>query len=85
LGVSDSVATRGSFCRLKWAGCDADHSPLSNADVKNDSYLFAPYVSLHGLCRDSFNPLNADLNSICHLLALLGAHHIHVSRIRVNK
>jgi hypothetical protein len=32
-----------------------------------------------------FNPLNAELNSICHLLALLGAHPIlHVSRIRVN-
>jgi len=31
------------------------------------------------------NPLNADLNSIRHLLALLGAYHIlHVSRIRVN-
>jgi hypothetical protein len=31
------------------------------------------------------NPLNAKLNPICHLLALLGAHHIlHVSRIRVN-
>ena len=32
-----------------------------------------------------FNPLNVKLNPICHLLALLGAHHIlHVSRIRVN-
>jgi hypothetical protein len=32
-----------------------------------------------------FNSLNAELNSICHLLALLGAHHIlYVSRIRVN-
>jgi len=31
------------------------------------------------------NLLNAELNPICHLLALLGAHHIlHVSRIRVN-
>jgi len=30
------------------------------------------------------NPSNAELNPICHLLALLGAHHIlHVSRIRV--
>jgi hypothetical protein len=30
------------------------------------------------------NPLNAELNPICHFLALLGAHHIlHVSRIRV--
>jgi hypothetical protein len=37
-------------------------------------------VSISGL-----NPLNAELNSICRLLALLGAYHIlHVSRIRVN-
>ena len=36
----------------------------------------------HGAC---FNPLNAELNPICHLLALLGADHIlHVRRIRVN-
>ena len=33
----------------------------------------------------SVNPLRAELNPICHLLALLEAHHIlHVSRIRVN-
>jgi len=32
-----------------------------------------------------FNPLNAELNPICQLLALLGAHHIfHVSGLRVN-
>ena len=32
-----------------------------------------------------FNPLNAELNPIRHLLALVGARHIvHVSRIRVN-
>jgi len=31
------------------------------------------------------NLLNAELNTICHLLTLLGAHPIlHVSRIRVN-
>ena len=30
------------------------------------------------------NPLNAELNPICYLLALLEAHHfLHVSRIRV--
>jgi hypothetical protein len=35
---------------------------------------------------DHINPLNAKLNPICHLMALLGAHRIlHVSRIRVNK
>jgi hypothetical protein len=31
------------------------------------------------------NPLNTELNPICHLLALLGAHPIlHVSRVMVN-
>jgi hypothetical protein len=30
------------------------------------------------------NPLNTELNPICHLLALLGAHPIsHISKIRV--
>ena len=33
-----------------------------------------------------FNPLNAELNPICNVLALLGAHHIfHVSVLRVKK
>jgi hypothetical protein len=32
-----------------------------------------------------FNPLNAELNPICHLLALSGARHVlHVSGLRVN-
>ena len=36
------------------------------------------------LCPRNVNPLNAELNPICYLLALLGAHHfLHVSRIRV--
>jgi hypothetical protein len=30
------------------------------------------------------NPLNAELNPVCHLLALLGVHHVfHVSGLRV--
>jgi len=38
------------------------------------------------LLDKDFNPLKAQLNPICHLLALLGAHNIlHVSRIRVNR
>jgi len=36
------------------------------------------------LRHEDFNPFNAELNPICHLLALIGAHHIlHVSRIRI--
>ena len=52
------------------------------------------YVELlaHSLTRPAgrhttvgvLNPLNPELNPICYLLALLGAHHfLHVSRIRV--
>jgi len=46
------------------------------------------YHHMAGFCRPlksvKFNPLNAKLNPVCHLLALLGAHHIfHVSRVRV--
>jgi len=42
--------------------------------------------SLYCCRRHKFaiNPLNSELNPICHLLALLGAHHIfHVSGLRV--
>ena len=31
-----------------------------------------------------FNPLNAKLNPICHLLALLAHHILHVGGLRVN-
>ena len=33
---------------------------------------------------DVLNPLNAELNPICHLLALVVHHILHVSRVRVN-
>jgi len=41
-------------------------------------------VEGNGRCPVVINPSNAELNPICHLLALLGAHPIlHVSGIRV--
>jgi len=46
------------------------------------SIVLESYASKHRC----INPLNAELNPICHLLALLGAHHIlHVSGIRVKR
>jgi hypothetical protein len=37
------------------------------------------------MSQSLFNPLNAQLNPICHLLALLRAHPIlHISSLRVN-
>jgi len=37
-----------------------------------------------GIFNAAFKGLKAEINPICHLLALLGAHHIlYVSRIRI--
>jgi len=46
----------------------------------------SPDFRPHASANISFNHLNAELNPICHLLALLGAHPIlHIGRIRVNR
>jgi len=49
--------------------------------------VFTVYVVVLAFSlRPRLNPLNAELNPICHLLALLGAHPIlHISRIRVKQ
>jgi hypothetical protein len=49
--------------------------------------FICPYIEeIMARMGGSFNLLNAELNPICHSLALLGAHPIlHISRIRVNK
>jgi len=47
---------------------------------------FLPELTCIVFTCSLLNPLNAELNPICHLLALLGAHHIlHVGRIRVKQ
>jgi hypothetical protein len=39
---------------------------------------------MHGVnIKNSFYPLNVKLNLICHLLALLAHHILHISRVRV--
>jgi hypothetical protein len=53
-----------------------------------DTYILATVRTSDLISCDpsSFNPLNANLNTICHLLALLAAHRIlHISRRRVNR
>jgi hypothetical protein len=44
--VSSKMGTRGFFLRIKREGREADHSPLSSAEVKNTwSYISSlPYV-----------------------------------------
>ena len=61
---------------------DTSHSALHcvRQTDRHMSVLLKVTVS----CLQYINPLNAELNPICYLLALLGAHHfLHVSRIRV--
>ena len=54
---------------------------FNNNKVDSQSLMFSQGNSTSGI-----NPLNTELNSICYLLALLGAHHfLHVSGIRVNR
>ena len=48
--------------------------------------LSLSYTLYNSVCatENYVNPLNPELNPICYLLALLGAHHfLHISRIRV--
>jgi len=60
--------------------------------VINNFSFFQTNLSVHcvntrlkkNLHKPLINPLNTELNPICHLLALLGAHPIlHITRIRV--
>jgi len=55
-----------------------------NSRQLSTSGPFTLPLPLHFKSKLPFNPLKPELNSICYLLALLGAHHfLHVSRIRV--
>jgi hypothetical protein len=59
--------------------CDS----LSKKDKHFPSCFPPSFPILHYL--PPINPLNTKLNPICHLLAILEAHHIlHVSKIRIN-
>jgi len=57
---------------------------ISYENEKGHANKNCKICSNFGKFKQHFNPLHAELNPICHLLALLGAHLIlHVSRIRV--
>jgi transposase len=52
--------------------------------IRPVNHIRQNFVISEGLNREKINPLNPELNPICYLLAVLGAHHfLHVSRIRV--
>ena len=63
----------------------SNHLPQFSLKVENKwSHTYIIHTPSKRAKRDGFNPLNPELNFICYLLALLGAHHfLHVNRIRV--
>ena len=81
------------FFRFQEVSCRAANPPLPSwvllwsILIKFPSILMKTKKPRVRFCAGNFatiNPLNPELNPICYLLALLGAHHfLHVSRIRV--
>ena len=80
--TADKQQTRSSLHRPR-LGCVYRETRRSLA--ASCELCDAAKVSFNGLkFYRIFNPLKPELNPICYLLALLGAHHfLHVSRIRV--
>jgi hypothetical protein len=77
------IRTESSSPGIKQPGRESEHWPPSSAGV-NNRWIYVSTRTCVWTGRFLINPLNTELNPICHLLASLGAHHIlHVSRIRV--
>jgi len=67
------------FCDLEKAFDFVNHSV-----VLDKLEFYRRIQKFQSLIKYYLNPLNPELNPICYLLALLGAHHfLHVSRTRV--
>jgi len=87
-----NFAKEPKYSYLLYNQCDALEVMLANItdrliihvltvanNIEKTVKLYSKYSTQLGI-----NPLNPELNPICYLLALLGAHHfLHVSRIRV--
>jgi len=79
-----------SMSGFKHPACKA-HAPYYSVNCGLIFYHICPYykgadksLARTDISYVKINPLNAELNPICHLLALLGTHHIlHVSGVRV--
>ena len=63
---------------------DTHHIHKHKHHTHTHTHIHTTYTNTHTHKHTlNINPLNAELNPICHLLPLLGAHNIlHVSRIR---
>ena len=92
--VSGDVTTGVSFnaplCRQSWGQPTGSGGGVQNIIILRHACVVPLFRSTWWIfyivtwAEDDVNPLNPELNPICYLLALLGAHYfLHVSRIRV--
>jgi len=73
-----------SYCNTSGLLDTLAGAALFPADARSMPCVINQIVTTSSRFAIVLNPLNVVLHPICHLLALLGAHHIlHVSRIRV--
>ena len=98
LQLSDLVTAWYNTVLCDVTGATTGYSPVSAVTIYMIVAVYNSHLNLYLLTwsiwwapnnaskgQMGFNPLNAELNPICHLLALLEAHPIlHVSRVRVN-
>jgi hypothetical protein len=79
-------STNVSYClklNVRWPDDGQNDKLVATNEIKKKHCCVRLNIYIYILLLE-FNPLNTELNPICHLLALLGAHLIfHVSRIRV--
>ena len=78
------VLRYGFISELVILSCRPCKPPGVKTTEKTTTTSFKSFRIHYSLTILQFNPLNPELNPICYLLALLGAHHfLHVSRTRV--
>jgi hypothetical protein len=56
---------------------------FNSPNIKFLLFFIIAFLIMCNTTTQPFNTLNAELNPICHLLALLAHHILHISRIRV--
>ena len=72
---------REFWCNISWISINVTRKLKQGIGLKVCWKRVVECLVTDGTC---INPLKPELNPICYLLALLGAHHfLHVSRIRV--
>jgi len=77
---SSAVRRENALPREERYSCKPCHQDITVTSLYNINLLKLTGYLMH----HQFNPLKPELNPICYLLALLGAHHfLHVSRMRV--